>query len=84
MPEVIFNGPEGRLEGRYHHSKLTNAPIAILLHPHPELRKRQDQHLDGLPHLGRQREPLLLTRADPQLGSGSGPGAHCQSKSSPR
>ncbi len=36
MPEVIFNGPEGRLEGRYHHSKLTNAPIAILLHPHPQ------------------------------------------------
>ena len=21
MPEVIINGPEGRLEGRYHHSK---------------------------------------------------------------
>ncbi|MDE0333785.1 MAG: alpha/beta hydrolase [Defluviicoccus sp.] len=36
MPEVIFNGPEGRLEGRYHHSKLANAPIAILLHPHPQ------------------------------------------------
>ncbi len=36
MPEVIFNGPEGRLEGRYHHSKLTNAPIALLLHPHPQ------------------------------------------------
>ena len=36
MPEVIFNGPEGRLEGRYHHSKITNAPIALLLHPHPQ------------------------------------------------
>ncbi len=36
MPEVIFNGPEGRLEGRYHHSKLSNAPIALLLHPHPQ------------------------------------------------
>ncbi len=36
MPEVIFNGPEGRLEGRYHHSKTPNAPIAILLHPHPQ------------------------------------------------
>ncbi len=35
MPEVIFNGPEGRLEGRYHHSKTSNPPIAILLHPHP-------------------------------------------------
>ncbi|MCH7864468.1 MAG: alpha/beta hydrolase [Proteobacteria bacterium] len=36
MPEVIFNGPEGRLEGRYHHSKHPNAPVALLLHPHPQ------------------------------------------------
>ncbi len=36
MPEVIFNGPEGRLEGRYHHSKRVNAPVALLLHPHPQ------------------------------------------------
>jgi len=36
MPEVIFNGPEGRLEGRYHHSRLAGAPIALLLHPHPQ------------------------------------------------
>jgi alpha/beta superfamily hydrolase len=36
MPEVIISGPEGRLEGRYHHSKLPNAPIALLLHPHPQ------------------------------------------------
>ncbi len=35
MPEVIFNGPEGRLEGRYQHSKKTNGPIALVLHPHP-------------------------------------------------
>jgi len=36
MPEIIFNGPEGRLEGRYHHSKKPGAPIALVLHPHPE------------------------------------------------
>ena len=36
MPEVIFNGPEGRLEGRYHHSKKTGAPIALILRPHPQ------------------------------------------------
>jgi alpha/beta superfamily hydrolase len=35
MPEVIFNGTEGRLEGRYHHSKRSAAPIALMLHPHP-------------------------------------------------
>ena len=36
MPDVIFNGPEGRLEGRYQHSKVPNAPIALMLHPHPQ------------------------------------------------
>ena len=36
MPDVIFAGPEGRLEGRYHHSKIENAPLALFLHPHPE------------------------------------------------
>lgn len=35
MPEIIFNGPEGRLEGRYHQSSEKNAPIALVLHPHP-------------------------------------------------
>jgi hypothetical protein len=36
MPDVIFNGPEGRLEGRYQHSKRPNAPVALMLHPHPQ------------------------------------------------
>ena len=36
MPEVIFNGPAGRLEGRYQPPKYKNAPIAIVLHPHPQ------------------------------------------------
>jgi uncharacterized protein len=36
MPEVIFNGPEGRIEGRYHPSKTRGAPLAIILHPHPQ------------------------------------------------
>ena len=35
MPEVIFAGPDGRLEGRYHPQKERDAPIAIVLHPHP-------------------------------------------------
>jgi len=35
MPEVIFNGPDGRLEGRYHQARKSGSPIAIVLHPHP-------------------------------------------------
>tara|TARA_B110000438_G_scaffold224644_1_gene218479 strand:+ start:1358 stop:2026 length:669 start_codon:yes stop_codon:yes gene_type:complete len=36
MPEVIINGPEGRLEGRYNHAEDPKAPLAIILHPHPQ------------------------------------------------
>ena len=36
MPDVIFNGPEGRIEGRYQHNHAPNAPIALVLHPHPQ------------------------------------------------
>lgn len=35
MPEVFFQGPEGRIEARYHHSEQPNAPVALVLHPHP-------------------------------------------------
>jgi uncharacterized protein len=35
MPEVIFTGPDGRLEGRYQPSTRKTAPIALVLHPHP-------------------------------------------------
>jgi alpha/beta superfamily hydrolase len=35
MPEIIINGPEGRIEGRYHQSENKGAPIALVLHPHP-------------------------------------------------
>ena len=36
MPEVIFTGPAGRIEGRYHPAQQKNAPIGIVLHPHPQ------------------------------------------------
>jgi hypothetical protein len=36
MPEVLINGPEGRIQGRYMHGKIENAPMALVLHPHPE------------------------------------------------
>jgi alpha/beta superfamily hydrolase len=35
MPEVIFNGPDGRLEGRFQPNPAPGAPIALILHPHP-------------------------------------------------
>lgn len=36
MTEVLFNGHAGRLEGRYHQSENPNAPVALILHPHPQ------------------------------------------------
>jgi len=36
MPEIIFNGPAGRLEGRYQPAKQRGARIALILHPHPQ------------------------------------------------
>ncbi len=35
MPEVIINGPQGRIEGRYHQNTDPKAPVALILHPHP-------------------------------------------------
>lgn len=35
MPEVFFNGPAGRIEGKYTQSDNPRAPIALVLHPHP-------------------------------------------------
>jgi hypothetical protein len=35
MPEVFFNGPAGRIEGRYTESTNPKAPTALVLHPHP-------------------------------------------------
>lgn len=35
MPEVTFNGPDGRIEGRYHQSTVKGSPAALVLHPHP-------------------------------------------------
>ena len=35
MPEVVLTGAAGRIEGRYSPGKRANAPIALILHPHP-------------------------------------------------
>lgn len=36
MPDVIFPGPEGRLEGRFSPPPRPRAPVAMILHPHPQ------------------------------------------------
>jgi uncharacterized protein len=36
MPEVIINGPAGRIEARYSHAKTAQAPLALILHPNPD------------------------------------------------
>lgn len=36
MPEIMITGSAGRLEGRYKHSKVQGAPIALILHPNPQ------------------------------------------------
>ena len=36
MPEVNISGPAGRIEARYHHAGVPNAPVALILHPHPQ------------------------------------------------
>jgi hypothetical protein len=36
MPDVIFNGPEGRIEGRFQPGSQPDSPIALMLHPSPQ------------------------------------------------
>ena len=35
MPEVILNGPEGRIECMYSQGKENGCPVALILHPEP-------------------------------------------------
>ena len=36
MPEIIFPGAAGRLEGKYTAAQDPRAPVALILHPHPQ------------------------------------------------
>lgn len=36
MPELLLDGPEGKIEIRFQAAQDEAAPIAIILHPHPE------------------------------------------------
>ncbi len=35
MPNIIINGPAGRIEAAYSHSKVLNAPLAVIFSPNP-------------------------------------------------
>ena len=35
MPEILLNGPIGRLEARYTHNNESNSPSVLILHAHP-------------------------------------------------
>ncbi len=37
MTEMFFPGPAGRLEGQYQASNRKNAPIALVIHPNPQM-----------------------------------------------
>ncbi len=37
MTEIFFTGPAGRIEARYYSSQKPGSPIALLLHPNPQL-----------------------------------------------
>ncbi len=45
MPEVIFPGPEGRLEGRFQPGPRPRAPVALILHPHPQAGGTMNNHI---------------------------------------
>jgi alpha/beta superfamily hydrolase len=36
MPDIILPGPAGRIEARYQRQKSPGAPMALVLHPHPQ------------------------------------------------
>lgn len=37
MKEIFINGPAGKIEGRYFASRNSDAPLAVILHPNPQL-----------------------------------------------
>ena len=73
MPEVIFTGPAGRIEGRYHPARQKNAPIGIVLHPHPQFGGTMNHQIVyqlyyAFVHRGLLRAALQLPRRRPQPG----------------
>ena len=80
MPELIINGPAGRIEARYHHEPASDSPIALILHPHPQFGGTMNNQVVYQPVLYFRRTRLLgaalqLPRRRPQPGLfDNGPG----------
>lgn len=56
MPEVIFNGVAGRLEGHYCQGHNKNAPMAIIMHAHPLFGGHMDNAITySMYHLFREK-----------------------------
>ena len=45
MVEVFLNNATKKIEGRYHQSKDTNAPVVLILHHHPQYGGSMDSRL---------------------------------------
>lgn len=45
MPDIMINGPVGNLEGKYRSATDPRAPLAVLLHPHPQFKGTMNELL---------------------------------------
>ena len=50
MPEILLNGPAGRLEARYTHNNNSNGPSILILHAHPGHGGNMNNNLSLLLH----------------------------------
>ncbi len=62
MQEVIFPGAAGRLEGRYQSAKATGAPVALILHPHPQFGGSMNNRVVQQLALAFQRQGFSILR----------------------
>ena len=82
MPEVIFAGPEGRLEGRYHPSDDANAPCALILSPHPKAGGHMDHRIPVAMYEQYKRRGFSVLRFNFR-GIGRSKGVYCLLYTSP-
>ena len=88
MPEVIINGPEGRLECRYMPAESPDAPTALILHPEPDKGGTMNnrvtyalyQHFQsrGFAVMRFTARPARFTPCTPERGTSEGSAASCR------